>query len=226
MMFSSTHARLGALAVATAALVLFPTLADARGGRGGGGGGGFRASGASSVSRGGGGMSARGGGGGRSMASSRPAGGGNRAAQRPAGGDRSRYSGGDRANISGGNRANIGGGDRTNIGGGDRTDIRGGGNRINTGDVNIDRNVNVNGGDWDHGGGWYDNDYHPIAAGVAFGAAAAVTSAAIGSMYYSLPPSCSPYPYSGYTYYSCGGVYYQPQYQGSTVTYVVVDEPH
>ena len=27
------------------------------------------------------------------------------------------------------------------------------------------------------------------------------------------------------SYYYCGGVYYQPQYEGSSVTYVVVDKP-
>lgn len=100
------------------------------------------------------------------------------------------------------------------------------GNRVNTGHVNVGNNVNVN---VDHdngwGWGWDDHDHHPVAAGVAFGTAAAVTSAAIGSRYYALPPACSPYPYSGYTYYSCGGVYYAPQYEGDTVVYVVVDRP-
>jgi hypothetical protein len=41
-------------------------------------------------------------------------------------------------------------------------------------------------------------------------------------MYYSLPAGCSPYHTS---YYYCGGVYYQPQYQGSSVTYVTVEKP-
>jgi hypothetical protein len=39
---------------------------------------------------------------------------------------------------------------------------------------------------------------------------------------YSLPYGCSPY--HSY-YYSCGGVYYQPQYVGDEVTYVVVENP-
>jgi hypothetical protein len=43
----------------------------------------------------------------------------------------------------------------------------------------------------------------------------------VGSVAYSLPSGCSPYSY----YYNCGGVYYQPQYQGDNVTYVVVDNP-
>jgi hypothetical protein len=110
--------------------------------------------------------------------------------------------------IGGGNGAATG--DRGNFSG-NNTNIHGG----NT-------NININGGD--RGYGW-DDHYHPIAAGVAIGATAAVTSAVVGSMLYTLPPACNPYPYASMTFYSCGGVYYQPQYQGSTVTYVVVDRP-
>jgi len=91
-------------------------------------------------------------------------------------------------------------------------------NRVNIGN---DVNINVDNDHHDHGWDW-DDDYHPVARGVAFGAAAAVTSAVVGSMIYSLPPSCSPYMTS---YYYCGGVYYAPQYQGDTVVYVVVDQP-
>jgi hypothetical protein len=121
----------------------------------------------------------------------------------------------------GGNRVNNSGARVNNSGArvnnsGNRTNV---GNRVNTGDVNINRNVNVNG--YDHGGDW-DDHYHPVARGVAIGTAAAVTSAAIGSMIYSLPPACSPYQGS---YYYCGGVYYQPQYQGDKVVYVVVQQP-
>ena len=49
-----------------------------------------------------------------------------------------------------------------------------------------------------------------------------MTAAAIGSAYRTLPPACSPYLTS---YYYCGGVYYQPVYHGSDVTYVVVEKP-
>ena len=85
-------------------------------------------------------------------------------------------------------------------------------------DIDIDRDIDS---DVDNGWGW-DDDRHPVAAGVAFGTAAAVTSAVVGSMIYSLPPGCSPYN----VYYACNGVYYQPQYQGDTVVYVVVDDPY
>ena len=95
------------------------------------------------------------------------------------------------------------------------------GNRVNTGDINV--NVDRN---WDshvHVSQPIYRPYYPVAAGVAIGAA--VTAAAIGSTYYALPPACSPYPYAAHTYYYCGNVYYRPQYQGSTVVYVVVDKP-
>jgi hypothetical protein len=85
------------------------------------------------------------------------------------------------------------------------------------------RDVNYNDIDVNVDHGW--DGYHPVARGVAYGTAAAVTAAAIGSVAYSLPPSCSTYPYYGYSYYRCGDVWYQPQYSGDQVTYIVVDQP-
>jgi hypothetical protein len=85
------------------------------------------------------------------------------------------------------------------------------------------RDVNYNDIDVNVDHGW--DGYHPVARGVAYGTAAAVTAAAIGSVAYSLPPSCATYPYYGYSYYRCGDVWYQPQYSGDQVTYVVVEQP-
>jgi hypothetical protein len=96
-------------------------------------------------------------------------------------------------------------------------------NRGSNNNINIDNDINV---DVDNGWGGGDWDYHPIAAGVAFGTAAAITSAAIGSMYYSLPPACAPRPYGGMSYYYCDNVWYQPQYAGTSVTYTVVNPPY
>jgi hypothetical protein len=112
------------------------------------------------------------------------------------------------------------GGNRVNQGG---NTVARGGNRVNTGNVNIgnDVNIDVDRG-WDNDG-W---DYHPVARGVAFGTAAAVTSAVVGSMIYSLPPSCANRLYGGVTYSYCDGVWYQPQYAGSSVTYIVVNPPY
>jgi hypothetical protein len=101
--------------------------------------------------------------------------------------------------------------------GGGRNNINSG-NRINTGDINVNNG-------WDNGwGGWVD---HPVAAGVVAGAVvgAAAYGYGYGSSYYALPTGCSPYPYSGYSYYSCGGAYYEPRYEGDTVVYVTVPDP-
>ena len=198
-----------AMASAFISLALFTAQeTDARGR-----GGGARSSGASSMSRGGGGArsanmasSSRGGGMSRSGNYSRPSGRAS-ASQLPASGNRGNV---NRGNINTGNinRGNINTG---NI------------NRGNINNVNVNRDVHVDvDNDWNGWGGYYD---HPVARGVAIGAVAGMTAAAIGSRYYALPSGCAPYPYSGLTYYSCGSIWYQPSYQGDTVVYVVVNRP-
>lgn len=155
-----------------------------------------------------------------SVHGARPAGAHAAPAARAGGGQVARPAGGNRQAVAGNRSARV-----SNQQAYARGDTVRGGNRVNTGNVNIGNNVNVN-VDHDNGWGWgWDDDHHPIAAGVAFGTAAAVTSAALGSRYYSLPPACAPYPYAGFTYYSCGGVYYAPQYEGDRVVYVVVERP-
>jgi hypothetical protein len=79
-------------------------------------------------------------------------------------------------------------------------------------DVNIDRDIDV---DIDHG------HYHPVARAVGVTAAAV----AIGSIVYSLPPSCTTTVTADITYQQCGNTWYQPQYAGTQVSYVVVDPP-
>jgi hypothetical protein len=86
--------------------------------------------------------------------------------------------------------------------------------------VNVDRDVNVN--VEGHGGGGWDNDYHPVATAAAVTAGVAVTSAVVGSMVRSVPPSCVPVNYGGMVYQQCGSTWYQPQ--GSQ--YVVVNPPY
>ena len=56
-------------------------------------------------------------------------------------------------------------------------------------------------------------------------AAAVTTAAVVGSMVHSLPPSCQAVSVNGYTYQQCGSTWYQPQFQGSSVTYVVINPP-
>lgn len=227
----------------------------ARGGRGGGGGGFSRGGGGGGFSRGGGGGGfgsrggastsfGRGGSGSFSRGSggdfsgggtfsrggnySRPssAGGGNRPSTTPStrpgmGGAGTQRPGGGQ--IGQGTRPGQGGSGTQRPGGGNINNA-GNNNRINNGNINTGNvNIDVDNG-WNGGccNGWVD---HPIAAGVAVGAVAGMTAAAIGASYYALPPGCPPYPYGGYTYYSCGGAYYQPQYEGDTVVYVTVPDP-
>jgi hypothetical protein len=93
---------------------------------------------------------------------------------------------------------------------------------VNRRDVNVNRNVDID----------VDVDrrrYHPVARAAATTAAvttaAVVTSAVVGSMVRTLPPACSAVVVNGLTYQNCGGAWYQPQYAGSSVTYVVVNPP-
>ena len=88
--------------------------------------------------------------------------------------------------------------------------------------VNVDRDVNVNTHrnvdiDVDVDRGW-----NPMATV----AAVAVTAAVIGSVVNTLPPSgCYPVQIGPTLYQQCGSYWYQPQYYGTTVQYVVVNPP-
>jgi len=85
--------------------------------------------------------------------------------------------------------------------------------------VNVNQNVNVNRHvdvDVD-----VDDHWHPVAGVVAVAATAAV----VGSVVHSVPPSCVPVMINGMTYQQCGSTWYQPQYVGSTVQYVVIAPP-
>lgn len=97
-------------------------------------------------------------------------------------------------------------------------------NRNTNANVNINRNVNVNSSH--HGGGYY---YHDHNDGIGVGGAIAIGLAgmAVGSMITaaSLPPSCSAAYINGITYQQCGSTWYQPQYSGSQVNYMVVNPP-
>lgn len=105
------------------------------------------------------------------------------------------------------------------------------GNRVNI--DNSRRNVNVNRQrdvdiDIDGHGRWgYDDDYHPIATAAAVTATVAVTSAVIGAIVRpsQMPSNCAQVQRNGYAYLQCGSTWYQPQYQGSDVVYVVVNAP-
>jgi hypothetical protein len=111
---------------------------------------------------------------------------------------------------------------------------------------NADRNLNGNRGDRvqnpiaDTGNGFqrgWDNRPHvehpiagvgridhPVAAGAVIGAAAAA-AAAVGSVWNYLPADCGSMYVNTLWYYQCGTSWYQPQYEGDSVQYEVVDDP-
>src|SRR5262249_4681069 len=124
--------------------------------------------------------------------------------------------GGARAGASGGGagaRAAAGGGARQNAQvNNSRADARTNNVRsTSVNNVNVERNVNVDvEGHRGCCGGW-DNDYHPVATAAAVTGAVAVTSAVVGSIVRSVPPSCVPVNYGGMVYQQCGSTWYQPQ---------------
>ncbi|TFB44084.1 hypothetical protein [Pseudomonas sp. F01002] len=143
-------------------------------------------------------------------------------------------------NVNAGNRVNTGNtvnsGNRANAG-----NTVNSGNRANTGNTvgnrtninNSTRNVNIDNSrdvdiDVDGQGRYgYDDHYHPIATAAAVTATVAVTAAVVGSIFTpaQLPPSCVQVIQYNTAYMQCGSTWYQPQYQGSDVTYVVVNAP-
>ena len=87
--------------------------------------------------------------------------------------------------------------------------------------MNVDRDIDVD----RHYGGWGGCCYNPVGRAAVATAAAVTTAAVVGSMVHSLPPSCQAVSVNGYTYQQCGSTWYQPQFQGSSVTYVVINPP-
>ena len=89
--------------------------------------------------------------------------------------------------------------------------------------VNVNRNVNVN-VDVDHHGGYYGGygrpyPYHPVARAVG-------TAMVVGAIVSTLPATgCTTVMIGGIGYRQCGTTWYQPQYQGTTVVYQVVNAP-
>jgi hypothetical protein len=93
--------------------------------------------------------------------------------------------------------------------------------------VNVNNNVNVNVNNNYNHGGYYGGGccYHPIATAAAVTATVAVTAAVVGSIVNTVPASCVPVVVNGLTYQQCGSTWYQPQFVGSSTSYVVVAPP-
>jgi hypothetical protein len=79
-----------------------------------------------------------------------------------------------------------------------------------------------------HGPGWggvIASGLIGAAAGYALGAAAAPPPVVVGTVVPYLPAGCVTVPsYGGYVY-NCGGFYYQPFYQGTSLMYQIVPTP-
>ncbi|WP_294738783.1 hypothetical protein [uncultured Pseudomonas sp.] len=71
-----------------------------------------------------------------------------------------------------------------------------------------------------HGDDWY----HPWAAAAVVGATTA-TILAIGTRVTTVPVDCVSVVANGVAYQHCGPTWYQPQYVGSSVQYIVVAAP-
>ena len=92
--------------------------------------------------------------------------------------------------------------------------------------TSVSRNTNV---DIDVDNGCCDNDWgdgdlddNPLArAAIITG-----TVAAIGSIVRQPPANCVPVVHHDITYQQCGSTWYQPQYSGTSVQYVVVSPPY
>lgn len=94
-------------------------------------------------------------------------------------------------------------------------------NRNTSIDVHNDIDIDVD----DHWhNDWYDD--HPVATAAAVTGAVALTAAAVGSIVNTVPPSCVTTVVNGIAYQQCGSTWYQPQYAGTQVQYVVVNPPN
>jgi hypothetical protein len=126
-----------------------------------------------------------------------------------------------KTNFSGGG----GGGNRnTNLNKNRNTNVNS--NRNTNVNVNSNRNVNVD-VDVHHRGGYYGGccGYNPVATAVAVTAATMVTAAVVGSIVNTVPSGCMVTVINGISYQQCGSTWYQPQYAGGGVQYVVVGRP-
>jgi hypothetical protein len=110
--------------------------------------------------------------------------------------------------------------------GGAQTNVNRNVNVNRNANVNVNRNVNVNVNN-NYRGGYYGGGccYHPVAVAAAVTATAVVTAAIVGSIVNSVPPSCSSVIVNGFAYQHCGGTWYQPQFSGTSTTYIVVNAP-
>ena len=131
------------------------------------------------------------------------------------GGDKVRSS--SRSNVSNSNR-NVN--RNTNVNRNNNVNV----NRNNNVNINRDRDIDID-VDVDRHHGCCYHDHHDGIGVVGAVAAVAVTAAVIGSVVNTLPPSCTVVMVNGFAYQQCGSTWYQPQFVGTTTSYVVVTAP-
>lgn len=84
--------------------------------------------------------------------------------------------------------------------------------------VNVNKNVYVHSSSSYYGGSCCYNPA-PVAAAVV------ATAIVVGARVNTLPPACTVVYVNGLTYHHCGSAWYQPQFVGTSTTYVVVTAP-
>ena len=97
-------------------------------------------------------------------------------------------------------------------------------NRNVNANVNRHVNVNVHHDVYVHGGYYGGCCYHTNTAAVV-ATTAIVTAAVVGTRVYALPPACTTVIVNGFAYQQCGSTWYQPQFVGTSTSYVVVAAP-
>jgi len=143
-----------------------------------------------------------------------------RALQRGGGGG-----GGTRSSARTSVNSNQGGNRNTNVN--QNANVNRNTNINSNNNVNVNRNVNVdvdNNGRYGSGCCYHDN---PLAAAAAVTAVTTATAAVVGAIFSpaQMPPSCVSTVVNGIAYQQCGSTWYQPQYAGDSVSYVVVPQP-
>jgi hypothetical protein len=84
--------------------------------------------------------------------------------------------------------------------------------------VNVNKNVSVSSTSYNSG-----CCYHPAPVGVAV---VGTSTVVVGTRVTVLPASCTVVRVNGFAYSHCGNTWYQPQFVGTSTTYVVVNPPH
>jgi hypothetical protein len=99
-----------------------------------------------------------------------------------------------------------------------------GGNRKGNKNINVNKNVNVNVNNRHNNKYRHHNRHNNVGVAIAAGA---VTGIVVGSIVAAsaLPPSCVTTNINGINYRQCGNSWYQPQYSGTQVNYIVVNPP-